>query len=663
MDTSTSDSAGAAISRGVLGHVDELINIALSYFASVWIFAIMVLICVDVALRTFVNAPIAGVAEFIAASVAAFVYLQLPNVIAKRRLLRAEMFIEPFEKWSARGGALLEIAYSAVGLFIFWRIIGWAIPDFLKAWNEGTYAGAQGVYEIPLWPFDLAMVIGVSFGLLQFARILAGSGAVLFGFGAAGQTTTADGARGSAANDVLGLVLAVAIIAGMVAFVYFMFSSNPSPAQAGFWCLAGMLAMVLLGMPVPIALLALSYLGIWVARQGEFMAINTLGLASSSAIYSYEFGVVPLFIMMGIVLEKADVGQDAFKVAASLLRRLKGGLGMATVFANAIFASIVGSSIASAAVFSRIAVPAMVDHGYSKRFSLGCVAGSSVLGMLIPPSLLLIIYGLVAEESVGKLFIAAVIPGILLALTFCIGIYLLATFAPKFVGNPRTAEDMEAVGAGEIMVKLAPIILLVVAVIGGIYLGFFTPTEAAAVGTLFAFLIAIARGRLNWETFKSIMLETGFVSTVILFLIVAANLYSRQVAMTGIPTQFANWVQGAGLGMMELLAIYFLVVLLLGMIIDSVSIILIMLPIMLPVLLALGGDKVWFGVVTTIVVEIGLLTPPFGLAVYVVKSVLPKDFASLNTIFAGALPFVAMMIVVTILVMAFPGLSLWLTRL
>jgi tripartite ATP-independent transporter DctM subunit len=452
-------------------------------------------------------------------------------------------------------------------------------------------------------------------------------------------------------------------LAAIAAFLVFMFGGDLRPIHVGVYCLGAMLVLVVLGMPIPLVLMGMSYLGIWIARGGEINALNTLGLAASTAVGSYEFGVIPLFIMMGVVLEKADVGQDAFQVAAALLRRLRGGLGMATVFANAIFASIVGSSVASAAVFSRIAVPAMVDHGYTKRFSVGCVAGSSVLGMLIPPSLLLIIYGLVAEQSVGRLFIAAIMPGVILAVAFCIGIYLMAVFMPRFVGAVRPVEAMAAMGVGEMTVKLAPIVLLVLAVIGGIYGGIFTPTEAAAVGTALAFVIAFVRGRIDWGTFKSILLETGFVSAVILFLIVAANLYTRQVALTGIPSKFADWVTGAGLDLSGFLAVYFIVVFLLGMIIDSVSIMLIVLPIMLPVLDALDGNKIWFGVVTTIAVEIGLLTPPFGLSVYVVKGVLPKDFVSLNTIFAGTFPFVVVMALVTLLLMMFPDISLWLLRL
>jgi tripartite ATP-independent transporter DctM subunit len=234
---------------------------------------------------------------------------------------------------------------------------------------------------------------------------------------------------------------------------------------------------------------------------------------------------------------------------------------------------------------------------------------------------------------------------------------------PRFVGNVRPAEHVAGVSWRQIATQLLPSAFLVVAVIGGIYGGLFTPTEAAAVGTAIAFLIALAKRRIGWTEFKAIVVETSFVSATILFLIVAANLYTRQVAQTGIPMQVSDWVTAAGLDMAAFLAVYFVLLLLLGMILDSVSIMLIMLPIMLPVLDALDGDKIWFGIVTTIVVEIGLLTPPFGLSVYVVKGVLPKDSVTLADIFIGAVPFVLVMIAVSILVMAAPDLSLWLLRL
>jgi C4-dicarboxylate transporter, DctM subunit len=644
MDIPKSEEPAASL----LGRIDTGFNSLLSVVSSVWIFAIMAMICLDVFMRALFNAPISGVVEFVALSVAGFVFLQLPSAIANRRLLRAEMLIDPLEKRLPQSAGIFNLVYNLVGAFLFAKILQWAWPDFLRAWSTGEFAGTPGAYQIPVWPFKFALILGCTVSLIQFLKLSVIEIIGLF-------RRRSDSEAGFAAY-LPGIVFVLAA----AAFIAFLFTNDPRPLMVGIYCLAAMLVLVIVGMPIPLALMGVSYLGIWIARGSEFNALNTLGLAASSAAGSYEFGVIPLFIMMGVILEKADVGRDAFQVAAAILRRLRGGLGMATVFANAIFASIVGSSVASAAVFSRIAVPEMVTHGYSKRFSVGCVAGSSVLGMLIPPSLLLIIYGLVAEVSVGRLFIAAIVPGAILALAFCMGIYLMAVFFPRFVGAPRPAEDMPTLSIGEMIVKLGPIVLLVAAVVGGIYGGIFTPTEAAAIGTAFAFVIAFARRRLDWSTFKSILLETGFVSAVILFLIVAANLYTRQVALTGIPMRFADWVTGAGLDLTGFLAVYFVVVFLLGMIIDSVSIILIVLPIMLPVLDALDGSKIWFGIVTTIAVEIGLLTPPFGLSVYVVKGVLPKDFVSLNAIFTGTAPFVLIMILVTILIMAFPDLSLWL---
>jgi tripartite ATP-independent transporter DctM subunit len=652
MHTTRAQPDASVPARNVIARLDDGFNFFLAAVSSAWIFAIMVLICADILMRNLFNAPISWAVEFIALSVPATVLLLMPNAVSERRLVRAELAIVPLEKRRPRVAAVFNLTFMLIGAFLFLKILVWAWPDFIKAYETGEFAGARGAYMIPVWPFKLALIIGAGFALVQLIKQMARN--IL--------TIVNPPLRASDASPAASILISAVFLAGMAGFIGFMFYADLRAVEVGVYSLAAMIVLVLLGMPIAIVLMSLSYLGIWVIRSGEFMAVNTLGLAVSSGVASYEFGVIPLFIMMGLILEKADVGRDAFAVAATLLRKIRGGLGMATVFANAIFACIVGSSVASAAVFSRIAAPAMVGHGYTKSFALGCVAGSSVLGMLIPPSLLLIIYGLVAEESVGKLFIAAVIPGIILSFAFAIMIYGMAWFTPKLIGNIRAASDIEPASWGEIMTKLAPIVLLVVAVVGGIYGGVFTPTEAAAVGAGIAFLIAIIKKRLNWIAFKSIIVETGFVSAAILFLIISANLYTRQVALTGIPMKVADWVVAAGFDMTGFLAVYFVILLFLGMILDSVSIMLIVLPIMLPILEVFDGNKIWFGVVTVVAIEIGLLTPPFGLSIYVVKGVLPDNYASLAAIFIGAIPFVICMILVTILLMAFPELSLWLLR-
>ena len=336
-------------------------------------------------------------------------------------------------------------------------------------------------------------------------------------------------------------------------------------------------------------------------------------------------------------------------------------LGVATVAANALFAAITGISIASAAIFSKIAVPEMVRQGYTARFAVGLTAGSSVLGMLIPPSLLLIIYGVIAEVSIGGLFIAAVIPGILLALAFAAGVVLMAWLTPGFVGHvDRARGDAGSMSWLEVLLGILPVFVLIVLVLGGIYGGVFTPTEAGAAGAFAAMCIALVKRRLDWPKLWEVMRETGQVSVTILFLIIAASTFSRMLTLTELPQDVAMFLGGTGLGMFGFLAAYLLLLIILGTVLDSTSILLILLPLALPVVGELGGNLIWFGIVTVVGIEIGLMTPPLGLSVYVIKSSLDDESISLGTIFAGAFPFVLITLAITILLMAFPELSLWL---
>jgi len=305
-------------------------------------------------------------------------------------------------------------------------------------------------------------------------------------------------------------------------------------------------------------------------------------------------------------------------------------------------------------------VPEMVRQGYTPKFAVGLTAGSSLLGMLIPPSLLLIIYGVLAEVSIGALFRAAVLPGLLLAFAFAVGVVLMARLWPKFVGNvkleARSADDRGTVL--EVLPGIVPIVALIVVVLGGIYGGIFTPTEAGAAGALGAMVIALLKRRLSWPKLWDVMSEAGQVSVSILFLIISASMFSRMLTLTELPQDMAAFLSGTGLGLAGFLAAYLLLLLVLGMLLDSTSIMLIMLPLALPVATALGANLVWFGVVTTIAIEIGLLTPPFGLSVYVIKASMDDPSMTLATIFRGAFPFVLITLFVTLLLMAFPQISL-----
>ncbi|NCT95766.1 MAG: TRAP transporter large permease subunit [Comamonadaceae bacterium] len=430
-----------------------------------------------------------------------------------------------------------------------------------------------------------------------------------------------------------------------------------SGTAIGLWSILFLVLLVYSGMHVPIVMIVVSFAGIWLIRDNLELAGTMLAFAATDSIEAYVFGVIPLFVLMGLLVMIADLGKDSFAVAHQAFRRLPGNLGIATVMANAIFAAITGVSVAAATVFSKLAVPEMIRYGYDKRFAVGVVAGSSVLGMLIPPSVLFIIYGLVTNTSVGDLFLAGIIPGIVLAVAYAALIWWRARRQPERFGNGPQAVIRERLGTGQMMGMVLPIVLLIVLVLGGLYGGVFTATESGAVGALGALVIALAKKRLSAKGLWRLLTETGHVTSSLILLIIAANVYSRMLSVSGLPMYLAQEIQAAGLGFAALMVVYLLVLLILGTLMDSASILLICVPLFLPVFQAFQVDVVWLGVITVIVVEIGLLTPPFGMAVFIVKASINDKTISLNDIFMGTLPFAAVMLAVALMVIAMPWMA------
>ncbi len=432
-----------------------------------------------------------------------------------------------------------------------------------------------------------------------------------------------------------------------------------SPFEIGLYSLGAIVVFVYLGFWVPFALMLSSYVGVWLIKDSSILAGKLLALAASETISSYFFGVVPLFVFMGNVVSATGMGEDAYDVANQAFRKIKGGLAIGTVGANAVFAAITGISIASAAVFTKIAVPHMIRFGYSPRFSVGVVAGSSVLGMLIPPSLLLILYGILTEQSIGDLFVAAIIPGILLATVFGLGIFILSFFWSSLVFNERQKKgsQIDLMKFSEFFWKSFPLVFLIVVVLGGIYGGFFTPIEAGAIGSLGAVLVGLFKRRLTFKILWEVLVETGYITAAISFLIIAAQMYARMLALSGMPAEFGSFVVGSELSIMTMIILYIVLVIIMGTILDSGSIMLILVPLMYPILVSLNIDLIWFGIVTVIAVEVGLLTPPLGISVFVIKSSLDDKSISLGDIFLGAAPFAVMMVVVLFLVISFPILT------
>ena len=432
--------------------------------------------------------------------------------------------------------------------------------------------------------------------------------------------------------------------------------------DVGIASLVLIVVMIYAGVYITVALGLVSFLGVWYLRDNFDVAVNLLTQSAADTIHHEVFAAIPLFALMGFIVSVAGLGQDIYQVANFVFYKVRGGLGIATVAANAIFASVTGSSIASASVFTRVSVPEMRRYGYEPRFSVGVVAGSSVLGMLIPPSNMLIIYAIVTEQSVGQLFIAGIIPGLILAVAYAAAILAMAYFMPRFVGGQAPAAFDDApwrtMTVAQAASKLAPVVLLVGVVLGGIYGGVVTPTEAGAAGSAVALLIAIARRRMTPAKLWSVLVETGHITAAILFLLIAASIYTRMLGIAGLPSQFGEWLAGLELSLGELMAFYVVLMVVMGTIIETASIILIVVPLFLPAIEAFGADVVWFGIVTVVGAEIGLLTPPLGISCFVIKSTINDPTISLRDIFAGAFPFACIMLIVLILLIALPQLSL-----
>ena len=444
-----------------------------------------------------------------------------------------------------------------------------------------------------------------------------------------------------------------------------------------------LLVLVFSGVHIAISLGLTALLGLFLMTGDPHAMLSFASNTAYEALRDYVFAVIPLFLLMGEFLAKCGAASDLFALVNRLTRRLAGRLGVATVLANAVFAFITGVSIAAAAAFSKIAWPEMKRYGYDRQFALGCIAGSACLGMLIPPSVLMIVWGVLTEMAIGKLFIAGIIPG-LLVVTLYIGYILwVAKTQPHRVGEgvapAPAAATVSPAGGGTtpasttdladepdlrtILWSTAGIIVLVLLVLGGIWFGFFTPTEGAGVGATLALLLAIARGMKPREMVQAII-SVGRTSAPLLILLVTAQLYSRVLSMTGITGMAKDFFLQSGLSPYAILALMILVWFILGAIIDSISIILLTVPVFAPIAMALGFDPIAFAIIGILAIETGLLTPPFGILVFTVKAAVEGEPDLKNgEIFRGAVPYWICLLGAIGAIIAFPQIATWLPSL
>ena len=423
-----------------------------------------------------------------------------------------------------------------------------------------------------------------------------------------------------------------------------------------------LLVLILLSVPIVIALGSASFFGLAYLVGSFDVAVSLLANTAYESIRSYVFAVIPLFVLMGELISKSGAAKDLYVLINTSLSKIPGRLSLATVIGNAVFGAVTGVSIASAAAFSRIAYPEMVSQNYNKAVALGSIAGSASLGMLIPPSILLIVWGVIAEISIGKLFVAGVIPGILLALMFGVFIVIFAILKPKLFGETYEQNTVKHESTRSEIIGSIGVVSLIFLVLGGIWFGIFTPTESAGMGALFALILAILK-KTSWRDIAAAVLETGKISAPILFLLIAAQMYARLLAMGGISEVVANFFTFFGNDFYTILIIMVVTWFVLGMFIDSVSIILLTVPLFTPIAGTLGYDPIAFAIIGIVAIEAGLLTPPLGLCVYTVKGSVNDPEATLGKIFLGSIPYWIILIILVFLVAFFPSLATWLPSL
>ncbi len=428
-----------------------------------------------------------------------------------------------------------------------------------------------------------------------------------------------------------------------------------NPITAGILGSLLLAILLFLGMPIAFVMMLVGFLGIsYLTSIHAALPVIAKTVYETASYYPYT--IIPLFILMGGFAGSAGITRELYQSFDKWFRRLPGGLGIATISACAFFAALSGSSVAASAAMGTIAIPEMRRFNYAPRLAVGVVAAGGTLSFLIPPSLGFVVYGMLTEQSIGKLLISGIFPGILLSLAFVTIIVFQVKLNPSLA--PATPGEVSFIEKLKAFSGIWETLIVFFIVMGGIYGGFINPTEAGAIGATALFVIALLKKKLTFRNLSASLLESGRISVLVLFLVAGANVFSYFLALSTIPIAVSSWMAGLDVSRYIILAIIILIYMVLGCFLDAISMMVLTMPVIFPVIKALGFDPIWFGVICVIMMEAGLITPPVGLNVYTLAGVVKE--VPMQTIFRGAMPFLISMIVVVIFITLFPEIALFL---
>ncbi|MCA8869367.1 MAG: TRAP transporter large permease subunit [Rhodobacteraceae bacterium] len=601
-------------------------------------------IVTDVLLRWLFGAPIIALNEIMSQVFAVAVAATLPVGVARRINLRVDLFAAQtgsrLTAWLTAFGSLLLLVFF---LILAWRVFGIAV----KFHQQARYTS---ILAWPLAPTYFAVFVALA------ATVLVQAGIVIFDLLAAIRTRGADGST-LVVKTMVGVLALTLLGFGLWAAFDFKGASQAMMAEPGLFVMVAF-GLLWLGVFAQLPLAAVSGLiGVFGTAffLGNKAAGNVFATDAMTFLTNSQVATLPLFLMMGSFAATAGISTDIYRLANAILGRVRGGLAYASVAGCAGFGAVCGSSVATAATFGRIALPEMKNRGYDARLSSGVIAAGGTLGALVPPSGAIILFALLTEQSIGTLFIAAMIPAALALFLYFITIRVVIWLRPGAVPatEPDAGDDL-----GGAIIGALPVMVLFGIVVGGLYGGVFTATESAAVGAVGAFVLAAARGKINRQTALSVMSETTLTTALIYGLIFGALIFSFFVNLGQAPDMVVAWIGTLDARPVVILMVLLFLYLLLGSVMDSFAVMVITVPIVTPLILNLGYDITFWGVLMLVIVETGMITPPFGLNLFVLKSIQPE--VKIGRVMLGVIPFIIADVVKIVLLVAFPALALWL---
>jgi tripartite ATP-independent transporter DctM subunit len=608
-----------------------------------------------IVLRSIFNSPIAGSNEFLSTIFAVAIAAVLVSGLAQRATLEID-FLKAF--LSDRVAAWMRVFGHMLFLVIL-CLISWQV--LVYSLNAIGIGKITIVLQWQLWPFLLAISFFVALCVpVQLVVVLSMIAETLETRRTDDETNGGTGYSGARVAAIFAALFLGAVL--LSAATYFgtnalrpMLTGASTAFSISIFFL--LWALILLFVPIAAALVICAIVGTGVL-MGYPTALNILGSETVGLITNEELAVLPLFMIMGAFAGVAGLSSDIYRLAHATFGPFRGGLALASVGGCAGFGALTGSSLATVATIGSVAIPEMKQRGYSMQLSTGSIAAGGTLGQLIPPSTAIVLYAILVEESIGRLYIAVLIPAALTILLYCAAIVIWVSLDPKAAPGRTRFDGREFLQA---LYRCKSVFLMFGVVVGGIYTGFFTATEAAAVGATIAFLIALVRGKLNSNTLGIVVGEATRSTSMLYFVIIGAMVISFFFGTSGLPQTLLNSLTGLGLSNLAVIVILIGIFIVLGTIMDSFAIMIVTAGLASAIVQSLGYDPIWWGIMMVILVELGVLTPPFGMNLFVMKALVPDE--RMSTIFRGVLPFVAADMIKIALLIAFPALILWLPAL